>query len=71
MPVPRSAIWTDEIERPGPSYWIDSLRRAIAVAPPGAQLRFLIGSDRTGRVVCTAITETRTGSVVQEFLDTN
>ena len=32
-----------------------------------ADAGFLIGSDRTGRVVCTAITELRTSSIVQEF----
>ena len=36
-----------------------------------AEAGFLIGSDRTGRVVCTAITPTRTGSIVQEFRSSN
>lgn len=44
--VPRCAVWTDEIDRGGPSYWIDTLRRAVRVAPAGAELRFLIGSDQ-------------------------
>lgn len=42
----RCGIWTDEIDRSGPSYWIDTLRRAIRAAPPGSQVRFLIGSDQ-------------------------
>jgi nicotinate-nucleotide adenylyltransferase len=44
--MPRCAVWTDEIDRRGPSYWVDTVRRAIAVAPPTAQIRFLIGSDQ-------------------------
>lgn len=36
-----------------------------------AEAGFLIGSDRTGRVVCTAITAARTGSVVEEFTATD
>ena len=49
--VPRSVVWTDEIDRaarsPGEkSYWIDTLLRARAVLPGGARLRFLIGADQ-------------------------
>ena len=44
--VPRCRIWTDELDRAGPSYWIDTLRRAARAAPRGAQIRFLIGSDQ-------------------------
>ena len=36
-----------------------------------ADAGFLIGSSRTGRVVCTAITAIRTGSIVQEFRAAN
>ena len=36
-----------------------------------ADAGFLIGSSRTGRVVCTAITAIRTGSIVQEFRASN
>lgn len=45
-----SIIWTDEIDRarrrPGPSYWIDTLRRARSILPPEVSLRFVIGSDQ-------------------------
>lgn len=44
--VPRAVIWPDELTRPPPSYWIDTLHRARAVIDPGAQLRFLIGADQ-------------------------
>ncbi len=47
--VPRSVIWTDEIDRSRtkkPSYWIDTLRRARQVLPDSIELRFLIGSDQ-------------------------
>ena len=46
--VPRCAIWMDEIDRAGagPSYWIETLRRAVRAAPPGTHIRFLIGSDQ-------------------------
>lgn len=46
--VARCVIWTDEIDRArrGPSYWIHTLGRAMRAMPPGAQLRFLIGSDQ-------------------------
>ncbi|MCL4741998.1 MAG: nicotinate-nicotinamide nucleotide adenylyltransferase [Phycisphaerales bacterium] len=49
--LPRSAVWTDEIDRAPrdgsePSWWVETLRRARRVLPPGASLRFLIGSDQ-------------------------
>ncbi len=48
-PLPRSAIWTDELDRarPGePSYWIETLARARRALGPGVELRFLIGADQ-------------------------
>ena len=36
-----------------------------------ADAGFLISSDRTGRVVCTAITAPRTSSIVEEFRNSN
>ena len=49
--VPRSAVWTDEVDRaarsPGEkSYWVDTLRRARSVLPAATALRFLIGADQ-------------------------
>lgn len=48
--VDRACVWTDEIDRAptqqGPSYTIDTVRRAIA-ARPGLQMRFMIGADQT------------------------
>jgi nicotinate-nucleotide adenylyltransferase len=47
--VPRAAIWTDEIDRASgdsPSFWIETVSRAARVAPPLAELRFIIGSDQ-------------------------
>lgn len=41
----RCAIWTDEIDRGGASYWVHTLARAASVAG-GARLRFLIGADQ-------------------------
>lgn len=47
--VDRACIWTDEIDRAagqaGPSYTIDTVRRAIA-ARSGLHVRFLIGADQ-------------------------
>ncbi len=47
--VDRACVWTDEIDRAttleGPSYTIDTVRRAIT-ARPGLQVRFLIGADQ-------------------------
>lgn len=42
------AIWTDELERTddGPSYWIDTVRRAHDLTAPETELRFLIGADQ-------------------------
>ncbi|GIK17874.1 MAG: glutamine--tRNA ligase/YqeY domain fusion protein [Leptolyngbya sp. PLA2] len=50
-PLARSAVWTDEIDRAErgsaePSWWVETLRRARRVLPPGTPLRFLIGSDQ-------------------------
>jgi nicotinate-nucleotide adenylyltransferase len=44
--LPRCMIWTDEIDRGGPSYWVQTLERAASTLPKGAQLRFIIGSDQ-------------------------
>ncbi len=49
--VERGAIWTDELDRAGggaPSYWVDTLERALAVRGQGGSLRFLIGADQAG-----------------------
>jgi len=43
--VPRVAIATLELDRPGPSYTVDTLRE-IADAKPATLLRFLIGADQ-------------------------
>jgi nicotinate-nucleotide adenylyltransferase len=44
--VPRAAVWTEELKRGGPSYWIDTLRRAAAATGARASLRFVIGADQ-------------------------
>ena len=46
--IPRAAVWTEEIDRPGPgpSYWVDTLEAARAQVGPGCDLRFLIGTDQ-------------------------
>lgn len=45
--VPRSRVWTDELDRgPGPSFWIDTIGRALRAAPPGCSVRFVIGADQ-------------------------
>jgi nicotinate-nucleotide adenylyltransferase len=44
--VARCAIWRDEIDRGGASFWIDTLRRGTRALPAGVDLRFLIGSDQ-------------------------
>jgi len=51
--IERAAVWTDEIDRavhderaPSPSYWVDTLERALGVAGDTAPLRFLIGADQ-------------------------
>lgn len=41
----RSVVWTEELERPGPSYTIDTLRRLRALCPR-TPLRLLIGADQ-------------------------
>ena len=47
--VDRACVWTDEIDRAssqkGPSYTIDTVRRAIS-ARPGLAVRFMIGADQ-------------------------
>ncbi len=47
----RCAVWTDEIDRaaaqkPGPSYWVDTLARAASLIPDDTPMRFLIGADQ-------------------------
>ena len=44
--VPHCAIWTDEIDRGGSSFWIDTLGRARALLGPHVSMRFLIGADQ-------------------------
>jgi len=44
--VPRCSIWTDEIDRGGTSYWVDTLVRARSQLGESASLRFLIGADQ-------------------------
>lgn len=41
----RAAVWTDELDRPGPSYTIDTLERLHAACPV-VRLRLLIGADQ-------------------------
>lgn len=41
-----AAIWTDEIDRGGPSYMIDTLLRLRGVVPRETRPRLLIGSDQ-------------------------
>lgn len=47
-PGPRS-IWCDELERGGPCYTIDTIRRARRVLPRHVELRLLIGSDQAAQ----------------------
>lgn len=47
--VPRSCIWTDELDRGGPSYWADTAARARRLLGEGPVLRTLIGSDQALR----------------------
>jgi nicotinate-nucleotide adenylyltransferase len=42
----RTAIWTDELDRAGPSYWVDTLRRARGACDAQTEIRFLIGADQ-------------------------
>lgn len=48
--VDRSIVWSDEIDRGarsgGPSYTVDTLRRARALIPESVKLAMLIGSDQ-------------------------
>lgn len=41
----RAAVWEDELERGGASYWLETLER-FAGAHPGCRARFLIGADQ-------------------------
>lgn len=43
--VDRAAVWTDELDRAGPSYTIDTLTR-LHDARPAARTRLLIGADQ-------------------------
>lgn len=48
-----AAVWTDEVDRAGPgeaSYTIDTVRRAVEVAPAGSAFRVLIGADQALRL---------------------
>lgn len=42
------SIWTDELDRQdsGPSYWVDTVRRARDQVAPETELSFLIGADQ-------------------------
>jgi len=42
----RSAVWTDEVDRGGASYTVDTLRRAMEAGPQGLRLALLIGTDQ-------------------------
>lgn len=44
--VPDCSIWTDEIDRGGTSYWVETLERARSQLGESASLRFLIGADQ-------------------------
>jgi nicotinate-nucleotide adenylyltransferase len=41
----REAIWSDEVDRGGVSFTIDTLRRATAAAP-GTRFRLMLGADQ-------------------------
>lgn len=43
------SIWCDELDRGGPCYTIDTIRRARRVLPRGVKLRLLIGSDQAAQ----------------------
>jgi nicotinate-nucleotide adenylyltransferase len=47
---PRFGLCNYEIERTGPSYSVDTVRRIVAETGPDAQLIFLIGSDCADRL---------------------
>ena len=42
---PHFEVWVDEIERPGPTYTIDTLRNLEAGLGPKSSLYFILGSD--------------------------
>lgn len=44
--VPNAAISTIELDRPGPSYMVETLETLIASAAPGERFRLLIGADQ-------------------------
>lgn len=50
--LPRTSIWTDELDRPGststkrPSYTAETLRRLRSIVPKRVTLRLLIGTDQ-------------------------
>lgn len=56
--LPKSLVWTDEIDRAGaceeggettPSYWVETLSRLRSIVGPEAQIRFIIGSDQAAQ----------------------
>jgi nicotinate-nucleotide adenylyltransferase len=47
--VPRTALWTDELDRPAPSYWVDTLGRARTLLGDAVEMRFLIGADQAAQ----------------------
>lgn len=47
--VARCRVWTDEIDRGGPSYWAETAARAERLLGDGVVLRTLIGSDQALR----------------------
>lgn len=49
--VARAAVWTDELDRggEGPSYSIDTVRRAREVLEPETEVRLLIGADQAAQ----------------------
>lgn len=44
--VPNCSIWTDELDRGGASYWVETLERARAQLNTSVLMRFLIGADQ-------------------------
>jgi nicotinate-nucleotide adenylyltransferase len=48
--LPRSAVWTDEIDRAAsrrtPSFWVDTLERGRTLLGEAVTIRFFIGSDQ-------------------------
>jgi nicotinate-nucleotide adenylyltransferase len=49
---PRLGICDYEVERDGPSYTVDTIRRIASEAGSGTDLVFLLGSDCAGRLPC-------------------